>query len=190
MSVHDKLTIQFNDFNWILHKRSPPLHEVHLWLHSYVPISARMFTYEADERDTKELSKVEYFISFCLVSYVHVVRVYSVHYSFTVIELKENDSYLYLMSIFCSLDRFKTSTKSVILFLYSNIFTVFPKRNTCLINKRVFWDMTSTSLPGLHWRWKPQAPPKSWYPHTKLHGVVTKKTSFNNSTAVITSKVA
>ena len=87
-----------------------------------------MFTYEADERDTKELSKVEYFISFCLVSYVHVVRVCSVHYSFTVIELKENDSYLYLMSIFCYLDRFKTPTKSEILFLYSNIFTVFPKK--------------------------------------------------------------
>jgi len=93
------------------------------------------------------------------------------------------------MSIFCSLDRFKTPTKSEILFLYSNIFTVFPKKNTCL-NTRVFWDTTNTSLPGLHWRWKPQAPPKSWYMHTKLHGVVTKKTRFNNSTAVITSKVA
>jgi len=31
-----------------------------------------MFSYEADEHDTKELSKVEYFISFCLVSYAHV----------------------------------------------------------------------------------------------------------------------
>lgn len=124
------------------------------------------------------------------MSYVHVVRVYSVHNSFSVIGLKENDSYLYLMSIFCSLDRVKTSTKSEILFLYSNIFTVFPKKNTCLNNTRVFWDLTSTSLHGLHWRWKPQTPPKSWYMHTKLHGVVTKKTGFNHSTAVITSKVA
>ena len=155
MSIYDNLTIQFNDFNWILHKRSPPPHEVHLWLHSYVLISARMFTYEADGYDTKELSNVEYFISFCLVSYAHVVRVYSVHYPFTVIELKDNNSYLYLMSIFYSLDRFKASTKSEILFLYSNIFTVFPKKNTCLEITTVFWDMTNTSLPGLHWRWKP-----------------------------------
>jgi hypothetical protein len=97
---------------------------------------------------------------------------------------------IYLMSIFCSLDRFKASIKSEILFLYSNIFTVFPRNNTYLKNTTVFWDMTSTSLSGLHWRWKPQAPPKPWYMHTNLHGVVTKKTDFNNSTAVITSKVA
>ena len=192
MSVYDKLTIQFNDFNWILPKRSPPLHEVLLWLHSYVLISARMFTYEADERDTKELSKVEYFISFCLVSYVRVVRVCSVHYSFTVIELKENDSYLYLMSIFCYLDRFKTPTKFEILFLYSNIFTVFPKKEYMPEEYKSLlgYDKYSTSLPGLHWRWKPQAPPKSWYMHPNLHGVVTKETGFNNSTAVITSKIA
>jgi hypothetical protein len=41
------------------YQMQPPLHEVRLWLRSYVLISASMFTYGADERDTKELSKVK-----------------------------------------------------------------------------------------------------------------------------------
>ena len=157
------------------------------WLHSCATIS----TYKADDRNNQQLSKVQYFISFRLVSTVHAVRVYSVHYPFTVTWLKKNDSYFFTsMSIFCSLDRFKACIKSEILCLYSNIFTVFPKKNICLKKTPVFWNITNTSLPGLRWRWKPQAPPKSWHMHTNLHGVVTQKTGFNISTVVITPKVA